>query len=463
MFLPYSIANVLRRFFAMLIFAFSLTSCSDLEEKPLTEEEKQKLMGSLLTQVQVNLAFVAGNDYGVFSALLAQQISGVSGKSLRVDQYGITPFDTDPTWIAFYSGVLNLSRDIKELAVETGQKKYEAMAHTLQAHTVGMITDVWGDVPFSQTFIEHQDNVFFPTYDSQQDIYLYIFTLLNEAEVLFNDAGSFFFPGQEDLFFGGDVNQWKAYVNYLRMRYQLNLSGRMGYAQADAMMDESMFFQPGEALRVNFGEQEFFSNPLFGYLSQNANNLRAGETLVNLMEDNDPRLSVFFKPNGEGIIAGARAGTGDGNASRLGDFISTEGASVTLASYTEQKFMKAEIHFQMGRTALAQQAFEQAMESSLRDFGVYDAQWLDSFLNNQSLDLQTIMEQKYIALFMQPQVWTDWRRNGYPVLQPAAENHTGDLIPRRFPYPQNEYEYNRNNIPGNFEIWEGVWWDVNQE
>ncbi|GEM_PF-5998641 len=122
--------------------------------------------------------------------------------------------------------------------------------------------------------------------------------------------------------------------------------------------------------------------------------------------------------------------------------------------------MEAEILFEKSLTEQARKAYSLAVESSLKDHGVFNQQWLNESPDTHELSLENIIEQKYIALFLQPTVWIDGKSSGFPEIKPALNNHTGEKIPRRLPYGQTEYDRNYENVP-DVQIWEPVWWDRN--
>ncbi|HSV75935.1 MAG TPA: SusD/RagB family nutrient-binding outer membrane lipoprotein, partial [Bacteroidales bacterium] len=62
-----------------------------------------------------------------------------------------------------------------------------------------------------------------------------------------------------------------------------------------------------------------------------------------------------------------------------------------------------------------------------------------------------------VALFLQPEVWSDFRRTGFPQLTPF--NPAENTIPRRMLYPQNELNNNPDKVPQNITIFSRVWWD----
>lgn len=67
-------------------------------------------------------------------------------------------------------------------------------------------------------------------------------------------------------------------------------------------------------------------------------------------------------------------------------------------------------------------------------------------------DLKKIIEQKYIAGFMQLpyQSYYDYRRTGYPEfpINPESNNNSNapDKMPVRWTYPSGEFSYNKANV-----------------
>ena len=50
-----------------------------------------------------------------------------------------------------------------------------------------------------------------------------------------------------------------------------------------------------------------------------------------------------------------------------------------------------------------------------------------------------------MANFLNPEVWTDWRRTGYPQIAPVESEYL-DHIPYRLRTPQAELQNNSDNI-----------------
>ena len=74
-----------------------------------------------------------------------------------------------------------------------------------------------------------------------------------------------------------------------------------------------------------------------------------------------------------------------------------------------------------------------------------------------TVSLEKIMTQKYIAMFTQPEVWTDWRRTDLPALTPNPDANIQG-IPRRLTTAQSERLYNSNAVVV-ANLLQPVWWD----
>ena len=190
--------------------------------------------------------------------------------------------------------------------------------------------------------------------------------------------------------------------------------------------------------------------------------IRMCATFIDMLQaTNDPRLPYYAEQDGDGNYTGSGPGAEDASASYPGSFNASEVSPVILISYMEVKFIEAEANFQLVNPVDALAAYKEAVAASvLKVTGAANVAWLDANINNETggtLTLEKIMLQKYMALYSQNQPYFDWRRTGFPVLSLAAGAKTSE-IPRRFPYSQNEIDYNPDNVP-TVVITGRVWWD----
>ncbi len=447
----------MKRISILLLLAFMSFSSCDWDDVP--EETPLTILAGLTSATQRNFAVFAATEATLFGSITMQQVSGISGRMLHIEQYQWLPGYFDQSWRVCYLGVFSNLTTAIELATQNNLGKYRGTSKILLAHTLGIASDLWGDIPFSDSFDSRPPSLN-PRYDSQQAIYERIFRLLDEGIQDVAAYGSEFFPAEDDLFFNGNALMWTRYANFLKLRYRLHLLDKNGIEPVFELLQNNMFTNPGQALVLDYGTMKV-QNPLNQLLDQFPGQVRAGGFLVDLLQgQNDPRLPVYFQKNVLNQFLGSAPGAGNANASRISETINSAGSKVILASYTEQMFIAAEVYYRKGLMNQARQALSEAVSSSLTDYNVYNAAWVQNHLATTGLTLENIMLAKYSALFMQTQSWNDWRRTGLPLLQAAAGNQTSGLIPRRFPYPLNELTHNPNNVPANVKITDPVWWNT---
>jgi hypothetical protein len=309
-------------------------------------------------------------------------------------------------------------------------------------------TDLWGDMAYSDAF-KFNDNggVYQPTFDSQEEIYNQIFANLDEARTLLGmDAGGNP-PGAADVIYGGNAAKWIQFCNVLEARGRLHLAevnGASAYTAALTALNKGGFASSSDDAAVAFGTGATENAPWYQYVEQR-DDCETGAYYVSLLEEyNDPRLATYGYPHDNSHP------------------IWTKDQRVQLLTFTEQEFIRAEAALQSGDNTAAYTAYLNGIESSLAEAlvgGDYDAYVAQASVGvgEGNLTLENVITQKYLALYTNPEVFSDWRRTGIPALTPV----TGTEIPRRLPYAQTELFSNPDNVPSPAEvnIYTPVWWD----
>lgn len=457
-------------------------------------------VSAVLSGAEVTLAFSLGVDAGLLSGTVMQQVSGANGDATANDNYTAGPGRFNSVWNNFYVDVLTNLRIVQQKAAAQQLPYYSGIARIQQSFAYGTLTDLFGDIPYSQSLQGRAVNT--PAYDRQEDIYrnlqlqldTAIQELLRPAE---DNKGAL--PGGDDLIFSGNVRKWIAAAWTLKARYAIHLS-RQQPKQAAAQVLQFLYNNgqyrgiagsQHDAL-LKFGAAATNANP---YYQQNANRpgwIGLGASFVNLLNGNsvqdsankpaanlaDPRRAYFATPfpTSSKQYRGGTAGV-PGAYSLIGSYYGSPTSPVVLTSYAEAKFLEAEARILLNpQDPLAQTALEQAVKASFEQvIGNPDdpdatpakqAAYIAAkatLHGNAGTDLPIIITQKYIALFLQPEVWTDYRRTGYPDI-PPAQNATHGLnpngaIPRRFPYPQSEQSLN-DHVPTSSNYQQPrLWWD----
>lgn len=416
----------------------------------------------LLPGTQVGLGYAVGGDLKYAASMWMQQLAGGANQPLAYDQYNFTQSDVDNAWKwGMYSGPMVDLNVIIQKADAQGCPWYRGMARVLMAYSIGCVTDLWNDVPYSEAF--QGDANLTPKYDTQEQIYASINTLLDGAIADFAQPASanVLFPGGDDFIYGGDVDRWIRAAWTLKARYALHLSKRQGAAAYNNVLTyiANGLTSSSEDFEVYFGNPSNENNPMYQFMfTDRPGDIVVGAFLVDTMiATSDPRLPMLVDTTGGAV--GSHAGEGEA-ASAPGPFWASPNSAVPFISFVELKFMEAEARLQTSDPAGAATAFNDAVKASLAKMGVSDPAWEAIYANETAgtITLEKIIMQKYIALCYQLEVYNDYRRTGFPNLTPAVKGVVGQ-IPRRYPYPTSERLYNGSNMPS-VTILDKVWWDL---
>lgn len=452
------------RKFTLLLFVFitgiTLSGCDlSVEDDNPTPEEQLK---NTLPQVQYHISYWTGSDIARYQLIWMQQQAGIRGSHLQVDKYNMSHSYLDTQWAFFYNNVFLGCQNMMVLADEANSPAYRGISRILQAYSLGFMTDTWGDVPY-QYGLSYFSGIVPPTYDPQNEIYVSIIDLLlrgiDDLTNAMNEEG--LKPtAEDDIIYQGDLLKWRRAANVMQMRYLLRMANVSGeYGTIAALAESSHVFNGVmDDMIFNFDASLGINNPHF-YNDNTVKNTRMGKFIVDkLTETNDPRLPVYVKKNSSNVYLGTSPGEGLVNASFIGSQLASASSPLPLITYTEQKFIEAEVSYRLQQYALADQAFEQAVKSSLLYHNVTDAQWEAVHAEVENVSLEQIINAKYIALFLHAEVWSDYRRTGFPQLIPYQESAITE-IPRHFVYPSDEILNNVNNVPDNIDIYSRMWWD----
>jgi hypothetical protein len=396
------------------------------------------------------------------------------------DQYVVRDGNVQNFWDSWYSGpMVNLKALIEKAESRPNEK---AVGLILLSWNAGVLTDMYGDAPYSEALSGAAGN-FSPKYDTQQEIYNRIFADLRSAAEMITPGGSGF-PAASDLIYQGNMGRWQKFANSLRARNAIHLTN-VDPAKARAEFEAAMA-GPGGVFTSNADEPKLVylasapnQNPFF-VNQQTRNDHRISKAMVDYLKaTSDPRLPIYANPIQEDGVSfighqnGVSHGVNLASRSKVGDWFTSATSPVFFMRYSEVLFIRAEAA-QRGWNAggAAKDLYEAAIRASLAQYGIGEAA-AAAFLAqpNVSWDLNAdklalIARQKWVALFGQGhEAFTEWRRTGQPVLTAGPDNLNQGRIPRRLPYPSLELSLNRGNYEaaiarqGDITINGRVWWD----
>jgi hypothetical protein len=444
----------------------------------------------LLPSAEAAIAQAIGNPLQISGGLYAQYWTQNTSNSQykTFEQYLPSADDFDRPWgILYYDALNDLDRIIKKATAEN-KPHYIQIAKILQAYAYQVLTDNFGDVPYSEA-LKGDVGVLSPKYDSQEAVYNGIFTLLTDAINQIDENEVVDEIGTADIIYHGDMYLWKKFANTLMLRAALRLSEVAPTTSMEKINfltgQGALFLDQGEDARIDYFNEGGRSNPLYssGIDLNQIQNLVASATTINYMLNTaDERVAVFYNPTGGNFIGIPQgeytlpAGTPVSIPSPVvGGDVNDEAsatAPVKLMTGYESYFLQAEAIARGWMTGDDQGMYELGITTSYTDYEIPDTLATAYFSQPDVLypaggglsdKIKAIITQKWAAMCgtQNNEAWAEARRTNYPdFFTVSANSLIGARFPARLFYPSTELTRNAN-FPGQKNIWEPVWWDAN--
>jgi hypothetical protein len=436
-------------------------------------------------------------DIGIVQQIISPNSGVLTGANFNQDNRDAT----QTLWQGYYRGVIRNTKDvINRVKDDPARSNLYNMARILQAYGFMVLTDAYGDIPYTEAGMGYIEQNFFPSYDPQQQIYADIINELNSAAAALNPSGT---VETADVLYGGDVEQWRKFANSLLLRAGMRLS-KVDATTAQstvAAIDLSQLILTNDdnaVVRHDANYQNGIGVTLNG--TEGANFYLTEPFVNHLKDNNDPRLSAIavryigaksgpeqtpdrasYDPDDQvGMPLGHDNSTITGVATSLGlasfyDFTQADRRRVTkqtaphfLVTAAQTNLLLAEAR-QRGwiTTGDAADYFEAGVRAHMEQLGIVDAASaidpadVDDYIDAHPYDgtLEQINNEYWIASFLNgPEAFANFRRSGYPDLPPNPfPGREVDYI-RRLTYPRSEISVNQENV--NAAIDTRVWWDV---
>ncbi len=422
----------------LLCVGFSSAGCDkdfdEINTNP-NKPEEVPLTNILISGITQGVRRIHGASFDMtYAGLWAQQYAKI--QYIDEDWYAYRPDAMDIHWQGLYAGPLSDLQDILNRAPNPSNMRAAAMV--MRAYYFGVITDMWGDVPYSEAL--SIDRVITPKYDSQADIYAALISELRTAASMFDANGDAL--GAGDVIYAGDVNKWKKFANSLRARL-LNRAKHKNAAFATEL--QTLLSNPADLIASNDENAQMSyldattdgANPLYSNKYNDARNDHATSATMVTILTGDPRLPVYAELNDAGIYKGQPNGTTEPvpftSISAIGAaFRDDPSAPSVLMTYAEVLFIIAEANGN-------KQAYLDGIAASCAQHGVTaDAGFLAAKGAEYDANaLDAVITQKWVALFGNgAEAFTEFRRTGFPneIMEVPLSDYPGEGVPRRFPY-----------------------------
>ena len=207
----------MKNMFSLILVASMLVlpSCeipTDLNDNP-NEITLQDVDPNLfLNGAQLANIMVQNSHLNRISGMFSGQLVGYTSLYSNIYGYSLSTVESNDEWRGCYTGVLTNVRHIRNA---TDDKLLVGMSKVVEAHAVGTLAILMGDVPYSEVGGEEED----PKFDTQLSVLSAMTSLLDDAISDLGSASST--PESYDIYYGGDKDKWLAAAYTLKARYAL--------------------------------------------------------------------------------------------------------------------------------------------------------------------------------------------------------------------------------------------------
>ena len=454
-----------RRMAGTAVLGFALSGCNFIEPTagdPNTVPDAT--LDQLFVAAQAALWFFNEADMSRFAAVWHQQMDGTDRQWSGFSTYEVFESTFNVPWERIYTdgALVDLKRAVS-LAEDAGRRSYAGILKLHIAFYGLMGASVYGDMPWSQAV---NPEITEPQFDEQISVLNDVIGLINEA--IADLAGSGPGPGGADFNFAGDTGSWTRVAYSLLARAHMHLAevdnSRYAAALAAARQGINSVSDNWVAIHTSTTTEHSIWNQ---FNRERTAYISAGKNLVDQLQDsNDPRLFIYYTKGSvdfSDVYIGSPPGEDDPNdpgpdASQLNPVTGLPGApdyDFPIVTCSETMGIIAEAELVGGDAVAAAAALEDLLECQEANWSLaigaiprpsvlaLDPGILASSTAAQQ-DLMThIMEAKYAAMFLNPEIWNDYKRTCLPTLT----GWRGEAIPARFLYPEDERQTNPNTPP----------------
>ena len=501
------------KIYSLLIAVMLLGSCDEGFDELNTNEVFPTAVDPSFVMNDAIINASVPTSVFVFELAIVQQVVTPNGSSLAGANFNQNNRSRGGIWENHYRNVLKSTLDVLDKTQDDPElANLYQMARIWRAYAGMVLTDTYGDVPFSEAGLGFLEEITNPRYDPQQEIYTNILTELSEASAALSEAN----PPVSEVLYGGDITKWK------RLGYSLMLRAAMRLTEVDPELAQQYTRQAvaGGLMQSNADNAaiihtDLYRSPIGNWLNgSEANNYFLVKSFVDYLQENDdPRLEsiavryVGAKNGAEqkpaiasldpevqiGFPMGYDNSTIAPVATQLGlasfyDFsqldrnrLGKQTAPSFLVTHALNQLLLAEAAVRGWVEGDAATYFATGIRAHMEQMESYDpaaaiaeeeiVAYLDAHPLEAGRELEQINTQYWVASFLNSaETFANFRRSDYPVLEPnpyPGGEISSDFI-LRLTYPDTEEAVNTGSISeavnrqGPDELDTRVWWDVEQ-
>lgn len=412
---------------------------------------------------------------------------------------------------AYPNEINELVEVIKAAGTDASNINLVAEARIWRVYCFSRLTDLYGDIPYSQAAQGYNQAIYKPAYDAQKNIYADMLKELDQAALSLDVSKATF--GAADLIYGGNTDKWKKFAYSLMLRCAMRMTNvdatsaqswatkaiAGGVILNDADVAAVAYVGSGQTINKNPMANDLWNND---YIAVNGNTNTEGgkyqDVFINYLKtNNDPRLGVVSIVYNAGVAdttAAIQQGMSSSLNTKPANFVTLSEPNpktVLLLNSPRLVFTAAESYFLLSEAALrgwysgatASALYQNGISASMRQWaiiagsaGTISASQINTYISYHQLNtagtfsqqMAQIYTQFWVGIFPDAQeVFAQYRRTGYPALIPNnyVGNATGGKIFRRMLYPISEQNLNSASYAaaiatqGPDDFLTKIWWD----
>ena len=408
-------------------------------------------------------------------------------------------------WNQAYNNMVKGAQDIiKQLETDGDTGTHMGMARIMRVFIFHRVTDLYGDIPYSEAGKGYTDGILTPKYDSQEVVYMDMLKELEEAVAQISGDGAL---GSADVIFGGSAAKWKAFGNSMMLRLAMRLT-QVDAATAQAWAVKAIaagtMTSNDHIASVKHGDGSTGNRNGHGEVFLADQGSRISTSFMSRMV-NDPRKTRLFMRQSDKSQAAADL-MGMKNGLKNDPYTSLDGVSIpaagdtgvyamaatelqsltapmVLQTYAEVEFLKAEAAIRGWISSSDKTHYEAGVSAAMKMLdGIYGTTPISdvdisaylagdgAYKTGGSVAerWEQVMDQYWIATyFNEYEAYSNWRRSGFPTITATRHpnSYTNGQFMVRMIYPTSESGNNAANYAaavanqGADEYTTPLWWD----
>lgn len=234
--------------------------------------------------------------YRNYHYAFTQQLMGCWNTTNYGGRHTLDNNEMSRIWTSFYTQSLKNIIDAQYRTAEDAEKvNINSVLRIYRVYLMSIITDTYGDAPFSEAGLGFLEGKFNPKYDKQEDIYNAFFLELEDAVDKIDPTKD---KVTGDLIYAGDVTKWQQLANSLRLRFAMRISN-VNPTKAQTEFENALTANGGVITDASSDALIKYMTIAFSF-GQEAYSDYRGNSLSQLLFGNDPAnnpsylCSTFF-------------------------------------------------------------------------------------------------------------------------------------------------------------------------